>query len=243
MSKKKTTLKFSTHPDTLPGGEGRHFGKVIPNGTATQDDVIDQMIADGCRLGRLEIKRILNAIGLFLIDQLRENPCVIDLGFCRLRPVIKGSFAHEDEPFDPKRHKLVIEAIPSPSIAKAVKDGFKLVNVMPSEVRPTIESVCYAPDFKRNTISASGEFEIHGTGLTVERGGESAVLELPSGGTLEVRLEKQTAGDGARRVKAQLATSVPSSVKRARLVFLTHGLADADSPLYEVRSAWLKVCP
>ena len=243
MSAKKTTLKFNTHPDTLPGGEGKHFGKVIPNGTATQDDVIDQMIADGCRLGRLEIKRILNAIGLFVIDQMRENPCVIDLGFCRLRPVIKGSFAHEDEPFDPKRHKLVIEAIPSPSIAKAVKDGFKLVNVMPSEVRPTIESVCYAPDFKRNTISASGEFEIHGTGLTVERGGESAVLELPSGDTLEVRLEKQTAGDGARRVKVQLASPVPSSVKRARLVFLTHGLADADSPLYEVRSAWLKVCP
>ena len=60
MSAKKTTLKFNTHPDTLPGGEGKHFGKVIPNGTATQDDVIDQMIADGCRLGRLEIERILN---------------------------------------------------------------------------------------------------------------------------------------------------------------------------------------
>ena len=151
----------------------------------------------------------------------------------------------EDAPFDSKRHKLMIEAVPSVEIRNAVANGLKGVNVTPVEVPPPcIDSVCQMPDYVRNTISVASPFEIHGTGLTVEHGDESAELELSGGVHVPVTLKRQTESDGARRVKAQLAEQPPAPCpKRARLTFRTHGLAGADSPLYEVRSAWLKVHP
>ncbi len=244
-AKAKTTLKYAKKPNPLPGGKGECFGRVIPNGTADQNALIDEMIASGCRIGREEIRRIMNATALFILDDLQQNLRIIDLGYCRLVPVIKGKFDYKDEKFDPKKHKLEIRVIPSPEIRDALKEGARMVDVTPVDVPPPhIDSVCRAPDFVRNAISVSGPFEIHGTSLTVGLGGESAALEFPSGATLAVALKAQTKSDGTRRVKAQVSATPPEPLpKRARLVFRTHGKDGASSPLHVVRSAWIRLSP
>ena len=242
---KAVTIKFTTHPNPFPEAKGtnEHFGTVIPNGTANQNDVIDRMIADGCQPGRHEIERMLNAIGCAVLDMLQREPHIIDLGFCKLRPVIKGKFKYKDGAFDPKRHKLQVEVIPSRSIKRALEKGVKAVNVMPAE-SPRIDSVCCAPDRVRNTISVAKPFEILGARLTVRHGDEAAELALPSGGSLAVSLKRQRKEDGAQRVKAQLAEPPPSPCpKRARLVIRTHGLGGAGTPLFTVKSANLKLLP
>lgn len=61
----------------------------------------------------------------------------VDLGFCNLWPVIKWQFKHKDEAFDPKRHKLQIEVIPSEEIKHALEKGVKAVNVTPTEPPPS----------------------------------------------------------------------------------------------------------
>ena len=242
---KPVTIRFTTHPNPFPEAKGtnEHFGTLIPNGTASQKDVIDRMVANGCQFGPHEIQRILNVIGFVVLDLLREEPCTIDLGFCKLRPVIKGTFDHKDDAFDPKRHKIQIEVTPCAEIRRAMDEGIKAVNVMPAE-SPRIDSVCCAPDRVRNTISLSKPFEILGVRLTVRHGDETAELALPSGGSLAVSLRRQTKGDGAQRVKAQLAEPPPSPCpKRAKLVLRTHGLGGAGSPLFTVKSANLKLVP
>ena len=238
-----TTIRFTTHPNPFPEakGKGEHFGTLIPNGTANQSDVIDRMIADGCQLGPHEIQRILNAIGFVVLDLLEREHCGVDLGFCKLRPVIKGTFDYKDGEFDPKRHKIQIEAIPSKKLRHALEEGVKAVNVMPVE-SPRIDSVCCAPDCVRNTISVVKPFEILGARLTVRHGDETAELALPSGGSLAVSLKRQTRVDGTQRVRAQLAEPPPSPCpKRAQLVLRTHGLGGAGSPLFTVKSANLKL--
>ena len=183
----------------------------------------------------------MNATGFGVLDMLKREGRAVDLGFCKLRPVIKGLFKHKDEAFDPKRHKLQIEVIPSEEIKYALENGVKAVNVMPAE-SPRIDSVCYAPDRVRNTISVAKPFEILGTRLTVRHGDETAELALPSGGSLAVSLKRQTKTDGAQRVKAQLVEPPPSPCpKRARLVLRTHGLGGVGSPLFTVKSANLKI--
>ena len=245
QKKTQNTVKFTTRPNPFPEAKGKdeYFGTVIPNGTVDQDGLIDAMIRNGCTMGRLELQRIFNATGLAVVDMMREKPRIIDLGFCKLRPVIRGSFNHEDERFDPKRHKLVVEAIPSPELMRAAAEGLKPINVTPVDVPPPgIDSVCYAPDYVRNTISVSAPFEIHGKGITVEFGDESAELELSSGVHVPVTLKRQTKADGARRIKAQLAEPPPSPCpKRAKLILCTHGLGGADSKLRTVKSAALTI--
>ena len=109
--------------------------------------------------------------------------------------------------------------------------------------KPRIDSVCQAPDFTRNRIALSEPFEIHGAALTVRHGDESAVLELPDGGMLEVALTRQTAADGAQRVRARLAEPPPAPPpKRARLALNTHGMGGKSAPLATVRSATLYLC-
>lgn len=253
MSAKKNTekkparnvIKFTTRPNAFKNAKeaGERFGFVIPNGTLDEEAFIDKMVANGCKLGRKDIKYFMNAIVEVVVDVMKESPCSVDLGFCTLRPVIKGAFDSEDASFDPKRHKLVIEATPSLELKRALAKGLKAVNVTPVEAPPpAIDSVCQPPDYARNTISVTAPFEIHGTGLTVERGDESAELELPSGVRAPVALKRQAKSDGSRRVKAELAEPLPSPLpRRAWLVLRTHGLGGANSPLLTVKSAVLKL--
>ena len=243
--KKAETLKFTLHPNTFPSAsdEDRYFGTVIPKGTAGVDDVIDQMIADGCRLGRTEIKYIMDTTILAAKKEMLRNPRILDLGFCTLRPVIKGSFNFKDEAFDPDRHQLVVEVVPSKEIKTAVAAGMKLVNVTPVDIpSPRIDSVCQAPNYLRNSVSVAEPFEIHGAGLTVGCGDETAALELPSGVRVPVELKPQTEMDGSRCVKAQLAEPPPSPCpKSGRLFFSTHGIRGKSAPLVTVKSATIKL--
>ena len=251
MSEKKksrnATIKFTTRINPFPdaAGKGERFGTVIPNGTLDQEGLIDRMIAQGCKLERTTIRYFFDQLMRTVPNVMAESNCAVDLGFCRLSPVVRGSFESEDGAFDKKRNKLEIEATLSPAIRKAVAEGLEAVNVTPTETPPPgIDSVCYEPDFVRNTISVAAPFEVHGTGLTVRHGDETAELALPSGGSLAVSLKRQTKEDGAQRVKAQLAEPPPSPCpKRARLVLRTHGLGGAASPLITVKSANLKLIP
>lgn len=241
----ETKIKFTTRPSSLPGMDGKRYGTVVPNGTIDAEGIIDRMVKRGCSLGRNEIRLFLNTLEKAVADQMKDCLCAVDLGFCCLRPVIEGSFEHEDETFDAKRHKLVVEATLSKEIQRAAAKGLKAVNVTPVTVQPpSIDSVCKAPDYVRNTISASAQFEIHGTGLTTDHGDESAELVLPSGALVPVSLKRQTKADGSRRVRAELAEPLPApQPKRARLVFRTHGLGGAKSRLFTVKSASLIIRP
>lgn len=245
QKKKSGTIKFVTHPNPFPDGKGGHFGVVVPNGTVDLDGLIDNIMKRGTipgKMGHAELKFVLESILQTAAAEVVENCCAVDLGFCRLVPVIRGSFDSLDGKFDRKRHKVEVAAIPSQEIRLAVS-GLTGVNVTPVDVPPPrIDSVCQAPDYVRNAISAAEPFELHGTGLTTGLGGESAELELPSGERVPVLLRAQTKADGARRVKAQLAAPLPTPrPRRAWLVFRTHGLGGADSPLVEVRSAAVKL--
>ena len=237
------TIKFTTRPNPFPEGKGKYYGVTIPNGTVDQEGLIDYMVQEDSRFNRNYLRYMLNTLGLFVLDQMRKNPRPIDIGFCKFVPVIKGRFSHKDEEFDPKKHKLVVEVVLSPEMSRAVADGLKAVNVTPVDVpSPSIDSVCQAPDYARNAISCDAPFEIHGVGLTTGLGGESAELVFKSGASVPLELKPQTKADGARRVKVRLAGSLPSPrPKRAWLVFRTHGLGGAKSPLQEVKSSALKL--
>ena len=242
------TIKFTTRPIPFPDGKGGHFGVVVPNGTIGIDGLIDHMLKKGTvpeKMGRAEMRFVLDVILRTAAEEMVEKCCAVDLGFCKLMPVIRGHFESEDATFDRKRHELVVAAIPSPELKRALANGLKAVNVTPVDVPPPrIDSVCQSPDYVRNAISAAGPFEIHGIGLTTGFGGESAELELPSGVRVRVALKRQTKADGSRRVKAEFAESLPSPLpRRAWLVLRTHGLGGAGSPLQTVKSAALKLTP
>ena len=245
QKKTQNTIKFTTRPNPFPEAKGRdeYFGTVIPNGTFSESDIVDMVSSSKeCPFERHAIQRILTATWRKVIEMMQESPRIIDLGLYRLYPVIKGRFDHADNKFDPKRNTLVVVAVPKAELKRAVK-GLKPINVTPVDVPPPgIDSVCYAPDYARNTISVSASFEIHGKGLTVEFGDESAELELSSGVHVPVTLKHQTKADGARRIKAQLAEPPPSPCpKRAKLILRTHGLGGADSKLRTVKSAALTI--
>ena len=244
-AKKKMAIKFTTRANPFPEAakKGERFGMAIPNGTVEQEGLIDDMIAHGCKMSRETIRYFFNQLMETVCEEMAENQCAVDIGFCKLRPVIRGTFESEDGKFDPNRHKLEIEAILSPEIRKAVAKGFNLVNVTTTETStPSIGSVCYGPDFARNVISVSSPFELLGTGLTVCHGDESAELELSSGGKLAVSLTTQKKSDGNQRVEAQLAEPAPTPIPRsAHLILRTHGLGGASAPLITVKSASIRL--
>lgn len=244
-AKKKKTIKFTTRANPFPEAEGKrdYFGTAIPNGTLGLDELIERMVEHGCKMAPVTIRYLFDELMHTACDVMAEHQCSVDFGFCKLRPAIKGTFESEDGQFDPKRHKLEIEAILSPTIRKAVAEGLEAVNVTPAETpKPSIDSVCYGPDFARNVISVAEPFEVHGTGLTVRHGDESAEFEFPSGGKLAVTLTSQNKSDGTRRVKARLTEPPPSSLPRsAHLILRTHGLGGASSPLVIVKSASIRL--
>lgn len=247
-SKKKKngqkTIGFRVRKNPFPDTKDKapYLGEIVDVPTATTADVM-KMVAEAS-LGRLtptDAEYIFARMMHGAMEFLREGYRV-DLGFCTLYPVITGTFPFKDSPFDPKRNKLQVVAVPSRELTEGVR-ALDAVNVTPAKYpKPRIDSVCQAPDFTRNRIALSEPFEIHGAALTVCHGDESAVLELPGGGTLEVALTRQTAADGSQRVRARLAETPPSPPpKRARLSLTTHGMGGKSVPLKTVRSASLSL--
>ena len=241
----RKTIGFSVRKNPFPDtqGDAPYLGEIVDNRTATTEDVM-KMVAEGSagRLSPTDAKYMFDKTMRVAVDLLREGYRV-DLGYCTLYPVIAGTFPFKDSPFDPKRNNMQVVAVPSPEMAKDML-ALQPVNVTPANSpKPRIDSVCQAPDFTRNRIALSEPFEIHGAALTVRHGDESAVLELPDGGMLEVALTRQTAADGAQRVRARLAETPPAPPpKRARLALNTHGMGGKSAPLATVRSATLCLC-
>lgn len=233
------TIRFKIRPNPLPSTKAKapYIGEVIHNNTATYDDVLEHVSAStGGRLRPIDVAYMLEKSLRAAIDLVREEGRAVDLGYCILRPVITGTFPYKDSKFDPKRNKLEIVA-ELPADMRNEASGLKPVNVTPTKrPKPRIDSVCQGPAFKRNRVVAAEPFEIHGAALTVRHGDESAVLELPEGGTLAVTLTRQTAADGTQRVRARLAEVPTPLPKRARLLLKTHGMGGRATPLVAVRS-------
>ena len=245
-SKKKKngqkTIGFRVRKNPFPDTQDKapYLGEIVDNRTATTDDVM-KMVAElsGGRLTPTDAAYMFDKTMRVAMELLRDGYRV-DLGYCTLYPVITGTFPFKDSSFDPKRNKLQVVAVPSRETIKDMR-ALEPVNVTPVKYpKPRIDSVCQAPDYTRNRIALSKPFEIYGAALTVRHGDESAVLELPDGGTLEVALTRQTAADGAQRIRARLAETPPSPPpKRARLALTTHGMGGKAAPLTTVRSGVL----
>lgn len=238
------TIRFKIRPNPLPSTKAKapYIGEVIHNGTASYEDILTDVAASmGGKMSAVDVAYILNAFIEKAVEIIKERCCAVDLGLVTLRPVMKGTLPFKDSKFDQKRNKLEIVAEPSARLRNAAS-GLKPVNVTPAKLpRPRIDSVCQGPAFKRNRFVAAEPFEIHGAALTVRHGDESAVLELPDGGTLAVTLTRQTAADGAQRVRARLAEVPTPLPKRARLLLKTHGMGGRATPLVAVRSGQISL--
>ena len=238
------TIQFKVRLNPLPNTKEKapYIGEVVHNGTASYEDILNDVAASmGGQMSKTEIAYILAAFMRRAMEIVEERCCSVDLGLVTLRPVMKGTLPYKDSKFDPKRNKLEIVVEPSARLRNAAS-GLKPVNVTPAKLsKPRIDSVCQGPAFKRNRFVAAEPFEIHGAALTVRHGDESAVLELPDGGTLAVTLTRQAAGDGTQRVRARLAEVPTPLPKHARLLLKTHGMGGRAAPLKDVRSGQISL--
>ena len=215
-----------------------YLGRAHAVTTKTQKDVVARMVEDGCQMGSAEITRVLEATGFYVMDRMPEELCGFDIGFVKFSPALGGSFPSMDAEFDATRNRLYVAAAPSAEIREALAGGVPSREMDAS--MPRIIKVTWGDGTESNTVKSGEPLKIYGTGLTLGKGDESALLLLPDGRSVEVALDPQVPeSDGQQRLVGRMARTV-DACKGAQLILNTHG-PDLASGLKRIPSGLLTV--
>ena len=226
------SVGYKTVANAMPASQeaAPYLGKTRVAGSCTQDDLAKKIAGSkGAYCGVEEVKRVLNAVGNYLLDNMPEELSSFDIGFAHVRPAIGGKFPSMDSAFDPERNRIYVSVTPPEEIRGALSSGSP-TRLDPGEGEPMVGNVTW--NDSSLTIKSGESFVVLGNALTMDVGDESAALKLPrGGGTVTVSLVPAVVGDWQRLV-GNLAHGV-DPCEGAELVVRTHGY-DRGSSLKEV---------
>ena len=232
------SVGYTTVANAMPASQAAapYLGQTHVAGSYTQDDVANRIAGSkGAHCGAEEVKRVLNAVGNYLLDRMPEELCSIDIGFAHVRPAIGGKFPSKDAAFDASRNCIYVLATPSAEIRDALATGTP-TRMDTGGGKPEVGNVTWGGESL--TLKSDEPFDVLGNALTLDGGDESAELSLPDGTSVSVSLEPKTSGNWQRLV-GRLEHSV-DACEGAVLIVRTHGY-DADAGLKTVKSKPLTV--
>ena len=125
-SARSGSVGYTTVANAMPATRevAPYLGQTHVAGSYTQDDVANRIAASkGAQCGAEEVKRVLNAVGNYLLDWMPDELCSIDIGFAHVRPAIGGQFPSMDAAFDEGRNRIYVSATPSAEIRDALSSG------------------------------------------------------------------------------------------------------------------------
>lgn len=170
LTSKTGKLAIALYPNTLAAaddGKSSYYARVINRSRLRQDDIVDDIVANGSSLSKEEIARAWRLINNAVTCRLTEGISV-DTGLGLLRPAVTGVFDSASSEFDRKRNAITVQYRPDRQL-RDVMASLTPVIAQGNRVIPEITSVLdkSLPPEKDGCLCAGGFFSIRGKNIMV----------------------------------------------------------------------------
>lgn len=127
-------------------------------------EIAERLASGGTLLRKSAIKAVLEELG-DLIPALVAEGRTVNLGhFVRFMPAIQGTFEDPDEPFNPRKHTLLLKACSSRKMLKQL--GTRPTNRLGRTPRPTLTVLHNMVTGTLGCVSSEGTFIVIGKNLS-----------------------------------------------------------------------------
>lgn len=123
----------------VSGDKSPYFPKTIQEGNTSLESAIKD-IAYGSTVTEADVIAVLKNIERVCTEHLSDGRS-INLGFCTLRPQVKGNFKKPDESYSSKKHWIEISVSPNLSMEKRVSKLAKVTRITRSNPQPILKSI------------------------------------------------------------------------------------------------------
>ncbi len=179
-------LTFTLHQPPLLAGTSAPYVASVKTSTTYNVEALAQRLADeghiNASLYRLMLADLINLMQKLISQGHRIN---LD-GLIQLYPVIKGRFVNSEDQFDPKRHRIVIDAQQTRAKNRQITgSAHNITNAnTPVEARqdPLVTRITPTHADAPNTIEPDAEILVQGRNLTLsEEHPDTSVVVEPAG--------------------------------------------------------------
>ncbi len=108
---------------SMKKGRPVYTARVVEKEVYYLEDTIDRMRTAGCAVNKSVIRLVLDEYFSMVKRLTAQGRAVAIPGIVRFAPTIRGTFDSEDEPFDSKKHKIVIQATVSKKLLNIAKNS------------------------------------------------------------------------------------------------------------------------
>ena len=162
-----TMIKYNLIKSKLLTADKSPFvPKTIQEGNVSLEQAMKE-IAYGSSITVADVKAVFENIERICIDNLSQGRS-INLGFCSLRPQVKGNFKEEKEVFSKKKHWIEISLAPNIALGKKVTKDAKVVRVNRDKPQPIMLSIENHSN-EKNTIEIGDLISLTGERLAFEK--------------------------------------------------------------------------
>lgn len=123
----------------VSGDKSPYFPKTIQEGNTSLESVIKD-IAYGSTVTEPDVIAVLKNIERVCTEHL-TNGRSVNLGFCTLRPQVKGNFKKPEESYSNKKHWIEISVAPNLSMEKRVSKFAKVTRINRSNPQPSLKLI------------------------------------------------------------------------------------------------------
>ncbi len=175
-------IKFTLYENHFKKEETEYMARVAHSGCCTQEQLVDEIAKRNVGIARSEIIAVLEEYQQAIIFALSEGKQITTPLF-NTRTSIKGKFSRHNEPFHPKRHKVVVNLSTGKSLkaCAAWLKGKRIPNRHPAPALFTIKD--FASKTYDQQLTPGGICKIQGKNLKFDKAEPKQGIFLTSGAT------------------------------------------------------------
>ena len=149
------------------GAIAPYLPKTLLDGSLSYEQFI-KALAYGSTATIADVKAVLENVERVCIDTLSQGRSV-NLGFCILKPQVKGIFLHPEDNFNSERNWIEVSISPNPSFQRKVTLGVKLQKVSQLKPIPTLVSLENHSTGISELITTGNLLTLHGENLKFDK--------------------------------------------------------------------------
>lgn len=155
-------IRYVIHENSMPHDPEGHMAHVEPTYIADLDDIVDRIVGHGSTVARSDLYSSLADYEQAIVEFMREG-IFVRTGLVNYHVGVRGLFRGTEDEFDPSRHEVIPQVIPTRRLRQAMQNHGGVVKQRSTRRRPSITHyVDVNSGTQDNTVTPGGSGRLTG---------------------------------------------------------------------------------